>query len=681
MPRNINKIVLIVIASLIAVLTIIFAIIFRIKHIKNTSSLPTVLHTESSVSSSESAYSSAPTVSVPDDNGIKLVITNPPKGNFTVTEPAFTFKGTSDIEKPLTVNGKELPRNKDGSFSYDVSLNLGKNNFNFSHKDVSVTYIITYRYVVIQSFTPSGAQSYANGASFPVTAFARNNSKVTASFAGQTIDLTPQADSGTQPQDAFITYSGSFNLPSGNIKDIVYNPITFTATYNGITESFKSGKITCRKPDFIKDSDPSITPNGSLYTDVGSGVIAEIIHYEAETFDAFSTNDWSKPTNSYLPKGTVDYCSTNYLYHNSKGEQKEYAVLRCGKQVYTKRKDKPNTEVFPVIKTYIGTLPDHNEIEAVSLSSGTKHTELVFNTLWKAPFYFNIGPQNYKNPKYQEFEISQFTATYIDITFCYATVFKGELTIPADNPLFSSAQIIPNYDTNGNIIDTTVRLNLKKTSGFYGWNASYNNNGQLVFEFLNPSKISSAQNEYGVDLTGIKILIDVGHGGKDVGALGFDYVNHSEAKRNLILAKKIGSELLKLGATVYLTREEDVLSTTDDKIQKLKRIKPDLCIAIHHNSGNQSYLNGFDSYYFTPFSMNASYYVYKNTVSANLYKKYDLGWHYYYVARTTVCPVVLTENGYMSNSEDYQNIINNEVNNAKAQAITKGVAEYFLSIQ
>ena len=32
----------------------------------------------------------------------------------------------------------------------------------------------------------------------------------------------------------------------------------------------------------------------------------------------------------------------------------------------------------------------------------------------------------------------------------------------------------------------------------------------------------------------------------------------------------------------------------------------------------------------------------------------------------------LKENGY---------IINNEVNNAKAQAITKGVAEYFLFIQ
>lgn len=675
MEKKINKILLITLISSLVIITVVLAVLFRIKHLnsKANNSTQTNLNLQSSSTSSQS-------VSIPEENEIGLIISNPAKNVITVTEPEFTFTGTSDIGKPLTVNGQNIERKKNGSFSYKVNLNLGKNTFEFSHKDFSVTYTVTYRYVVIKSFTPSSSQSHPSGSTFTVTVIARNNSTVTAKFSDQNITLTPQLDASSKGADEFITYIGNFRLPDGNIKDIDYGPVTFTATYNGITESFKSGKIICKKPEYIKDSDPAVTPQGNNYIDVGSGIITEVINYEAETFDAYSTNDWSRPTNTYLPKGTVDYSSTEYVYHKG-DETKEYVVLRCGKQVYTNRKDKPHTTLLPVVKSYIGTLPDHNEIEAVSFEDWTSHSVLTINTMWKAPFTLNIGNQGYRNASFQDYRISQFTATYIDITFCYATVFKGEVTIPADNPLFSSAEIIPNHDKNGVVIDTTLRLHLKKTGGFYGWNAEYNAGGQLVFEFLNPAKVTVADNEYGVDLTGIKVLIDVGHGGKDIGAEGFDYINHNEAIQNLLLAKKLGRQLLQLGATVYLTREEDVTSSTDDKVQKLKRIKPDICIAIHHNSSTNRNANGFDSYYYTPFSMNAANFVYKNTIQTNLYQKNNLGWHYYYVARTTACPIVLTENGYISNLYDYQYIINEDANTIKAKAITKGIAEYFLSIQ
>lgn len=417
------------------------------------------------------------------------------------------------------------------------------------------------------------------------------------------------------------------------------------------------------------------------YLNISPGLIAEVIHFEAETFDALSTNDWSKPTNTYLPKGTVDYCSPDLIYSKGSGEKKEYAVLRCNKQIYTKNKNTPHTEKIQVAKIYEGTLPDHNEIGAVSLENGTSHSTLTLSTMWKAPFRFDIAPQNYNRPSSQDYKITDFTANYIDITFCYATVFSGELIIPEDNPLFSFATVIPNYDTNGNIVDTTLRLNLKKTGGFYGWNAFYNDQGQLIFEFLNPAKIAIAENEFGVDLTGVKILVDVGHGGKDVGAEGFDYLNNSEAKRNLILAKKLGDRLVGLGATVYLTREDDITSSNDDKLQKLERIKPDICISIHHNSSSNTKASGFDSCYFTPFSMKSAQFIYQNTAFSNIYQKNYLKWHYYFFARNTLCPIVLTENGYISNEFDYQNIINDDINNLKADAITRGIAEYFKSIQ
>ena len=51
------------------------------------------------------------------------------------------------------------------------------------------------------------------------------------------------------------------------------------------------------------------------------------------------------------------------------------------------------------------------------------------------------------------------------------------------------------------------------------------------------------------------------------------------------------------------------------------------------------------------------------------------------MCRTTNCPVVLTENGFMSNSYDYGNIVNEEANVQKAKAITRGIVDYFKSIQ
>lgn len=58
------------------------------------------------------------------------------------------------------------------------------------------------------------------------------------------------------------------------------------------------------------DYDPNATPNGGRYMNVGSGYIAEIVEYNAETFDGNVSDaslkdgsvDWSRPTNNYLPR-------------------------------------------------------------------------------------------------------------------------------------------------------------------------------------------------------------------------------------------------------------------------------------------------------------------------------------------------------------------------------------------
>ena len=600
---------------------------------------------------------------------------NPTKKNVTTTENFFTFQGKVNKEFPLTVNGKEVQLAEDGIFSVTVDLKEGKNTFKFTHNKVTYVYNVTYRYVIIKEYSPSNSQTYKSGSTLAVSVKARDGSKVTATFNGETVILKEytEQDEENKKSEVFADYIGSFKLPTITTNKNL-GKIVFKAEIDGKSESFKSGDIICQKAEIPVKYNPNAPVLGGKYLNVGTGKITEIISYEAETFDAYSTDDTSRPTNNYLPKGTVDYSAQGDVYYQSGNTKKEYAVLRCGRQVYTKRKNIPTNEIVAVVKEYSGTLPDHNEIKIDSFEIEGNHTVLTLDTLWKAPFYFDILPQSYANPKKQDYSVSKVTCNYIDITLCYTTVFEGNITIPKTNPLFSSAKIIKNKS------DYTIRLYLRKQGGFYGWDSHYNSKGQLVFEFLNPARVEKADNTYGADLTGVKVLIDVGHGGKDPGALSFSSSKYTEASQNLALANKIKAQLQSIGATVYMTRTSDTTSSNDQKIRMLKELKPDYCIAIHHDASNYSSPNGFGAFYSHSFAKKAAEFVYTHTKSTGLYKSSKLSWHYYYMARSSYCPVVLTENGFITNTYDFKHITSDASLNKKAMAITHAIADYFLSI-
>ena len=208
----------------------------------------------------------------------------------------------------------------------------------------------------------------------------------------------------------------------------------------------------------------------------------------------------------------------------------------------------------------------------------------------------------------------------------------------------------------------------------------------MEFYFLHPAQAKPSNNAYGADLSGIRIMLDVGHSPKVVGAFGLDPL-HPEGERNLYLARLLKTELESMGATVTLNRDDKTELHVDQRCLALKRAKPDLCIAIHHDSNSSARPNGFGAFHSTLFSANAAKYIYQRTIAANIYSasvennRNRLAWHYYFVARMSDCPVVLTENGFMSSPLDHAGIVSHAVNLQKARAIAWGVADYFLSIR
>lgn len=588
-----------------------------------------------------------------------------------------TFAGVSDVTQSLTVNGTEVSRNDDGSFTCEVPLAVGKNEIVFSHKGEQMSFQVERRFA-LKSFSPSGDQTYGSGAIIRFEVIARAESTVTAKLGENVITLTAtDSQPNTELPEGFVLYKGEHKLSANNTTDLDLGVITYTCVNGEVTETFASGKIICQKASSVITSNPSVTPSYGDYIDVGSGYVVEIVANTAETFDGDTLDDWSHPTNNYLPKGTLDYCSKDLIV---RGSQK-YVQMRCGRRVYWDKKNRPMATRVQVAQCYAMTLPDHNEIGFVSMESVGNHTVLILDTLWKAPFLFDILPQEYSNPNGgsgRDYQITEFTATHIDITLCYTTVFNGTVQIPEGNPIFKSAELIKNEK------DCVLRLHLKETGEFYGWDCYYNEAGQLCFEFLNPAKVTETDsNDYGVDLSDVTVMLDVGHGGHDGGAVGnLGGVQIAEAERNLHLAMAIRDELVKMGATVLFNREDDTTLKEIDRIQIVKNAKPDLCIAVHHNALDLQYAyhNGFETMYYTPFSKLATEHILAETKESGVYESAEMRWFNYYVARHTMCPVVLTENGYLSNEFDLTNIADTAANQKKAAAIAKGVANYFLEL-
>lgn len=446
-----------------------------------------------------------------------------------------------------------------------------------------------------------------------------------------------------------------------------------------------------------------VTPSDGNYVNVGSGYIAEVIQVNVETFDGDTYDDYSHPTNNYLPEGTVDYCSKELIY----GSGMKYVLLRSGHRVYYDKKVYPFeygfSKMIPEVKQYEGWLPDHNEIGVASLETVGRHSILTLDSLWKAPFYFETNQSGYSNPNggsSRDYAVSGNNITYVDITFCYATVFEGTLNIPADHPLFKSAELIKNKS------DYTLRLYLRKAGGFYGWHAYYNEQDQLCFQFLNPAKVTAAENKYGADLTGTTIMLDVGHGGVDGGAAAMRCPKcdkilvagevkknkcptcgtkvetyHTEADLNLLLANAIKAELESVGATVILNRSDNTALNVNVRQEKFLEVSPDVCIAIHQNSNDTKSVRGFYSYYYTPWSQMLAKNIYDYTKASGVYTRNFLQWKAnYFMNRQSVCPTMLTENGFMSNEKDLADMADPEKVEIKATAITHGIADYFLAI-
>ena len=192
------------------------------------------------------------------------------------------------------------------------------------------------------------------------------------------------------------------------------------------------------------------------------------------------------------------------------------------------------------------------------------------------------------------------------------------------------------------------------------------------------------------------IMVDAGHGGSDPGAMNG---THKEKVYTLQSAKRLQTQLEKLGFRVIMTRTGDTYPTLQERAALCKKYKPDLFISIHCNSSTNKTPAGIETYRAVPvggtetkgskvktekqsaneFDANSSrlaYEVQKGMIAATGGADRGVRHQAIYVIGNASCPAVLVEVGYLSNDAEVKKIASPDYQNKIVSGILAGLAGY-----
>ncbi len=598
-----------------------------------------------------------------------LTVAEPTEQHVVTNESSISLRGSADPNFPVLLNGEELTLTDHGYFALDRALTPGDNTFVFENKGVTTTYTVYYEVVIFQSVSPSTDMTLDGGASITVSAVALNGATVYATVNGTRVPMqvvAVQDDENAALEDSdYVTYAGVYTLPAGKEgKTQSLGAVTVYGSYSGQSATETGGRITVNalpvseNPTIEDVTLPDLDPiNPSTGGDaLASGTVLIITEDYAETFNGNTTDDYSRPTNAYLPKGTTDILAGT-AYDASSG--RHYYLLGCGRRVYQ-----------DTAKVYIngGTLSANTLTVGGVVVTGSQ-TVLTLSADWRVPFGLQLLPQAYGNPSRQDYNSTGQTTEYIDITFSYTTATEGEVNV-SGSPLFSAAEWITGEDNT-----TILRLHLTATARFYGYRVMWDNEGRLTFAFKHPTYVGG--NDAEQPLRGFKVVVDPGHGGHSYGTSGG---NLPEKRLALTYGLLLRDQLEALGATVIMTRDDDSDLSLLERTQITRASGADLFISLHMDGSSSATVGGCSVHYFTDYSRGIAKLVYDEMQA--VHKRYGSNrkrrfcWDPFYVTRISEMPSLLLECGFMTNADDLELLVTPDFQDALMAAVVKGVVTY-----
>ena len=605
-----------------------------------------------------------------------IQFSKPSSARVSSTESKYTFSGQCDQTYPLYCNGTEVPYSDLGIFTYECSLVQGENSFTFTYGSITKTFVVEYGIDIVRQVAPQGKTETTAGVAVEILALAHKDATVYAEVAGQRVSMVLtdrnafQQSEGTQD---YATFAGYYTMPAAASNMSLGNIVVY-GLLDGKTASMQGGEVYLiadqttilqqaaeleQQQNLISFYDAGSHGLLTGYTDSGNGtsLMCEILKDKTETTPASDANDYSSPLYTPLAKGTFDYVSGIVTYD----DELTY-ILRSGRKVYAKdaRLLSPGY-ALPV-----------NTVSASEVVVTANTTDFYISTLWAVPVNGLLLPQNYYTG-YQGriYNVSAFTAEYLDITFYYTGTGTGEFTQPASD-VISAMQWINNGDQT-----VTLRCYFAQPGKFYGYSVSLCEDGRFKLSIKNKHSA-----------TGKTVILDPGHGGSDPGAAGA-YTGVYESPITLTLASKVAAILQSQGIQVIMTRTDESDVTLNDRMLMARQYMPDAFVSIHCDSSTSASSSGTHTFYYESFSMPLAASIhaqmvgaYQNSIYAQGTTEYanaDKGIKFFpfQVTRVEECPSVLVECGFLSNATDCSILLTEACQDVLATAIANGIIVYF----
>lgn len=184
------------------------------------------------------------------------------------------------------------------------------------------------------------------------------------------------------------------------------------------------------------------------------------------------------------------------------------------------------------------------------------------------------------------------------------------------------------------------------------------------------------------------VLLDPGHGGKDVGTQSISKPRCQEKNLNLMTAKFVKMFLQRRGYRVLMTREDDTFISLDKRVQIANEVKPMIFVSIHYNAAPSSEAKGVEIFYHVSKDnkerTTASHKLAQSILKQVLFQTKALSRGVkngnYLVIRDTKIPAVLVEGGFVTNEAELQLLKDPTYLKRLAWGISKGIDDYLVNV-
>ena len=578
----------------------------------------------------------------------QLHLTYPPLQHTTTSDRLF-FIGTAPKDGLVSINGKTIDRSEMGHFAPSLPLQIGENTFNLQYKspdgDRSNDRQINVKVIRDPRITlPPKELGFIKDSLFPNVDIARQpnericfdaiatpNAKVLMRIGDREIPLLPRRRNIQLPPNSSVL--------TGNNQAIAESPSGY---FRGCTRFETAAQLG--QPQYeVRLGDRIIKEKAIGKVEILSPKnlqVAEVIAVNADARTGAST-DFSRLTP--LPKGTKAVIT---------GKQGDWLRLDYGGWVRKSMVEIEDGEVLP---------------RSIVKSINTKRfiTQVDKNNIWTE---LTI-PLEVPVP----IAIVQSDRTFM-LTLYNVTAQTDTISIAPDSIINKIDWAQPEPDK------VTYTINLKPKQQ-WGYKVRYEGTN-LVLSFKHPPIIASINSQESKPLKDIKILLDVGHGGKeDLGSRS--PTGYPEKDVTLITSQLLQTELQNRGAKVVMTRNDDSDVDLAARIAKINQEEPTLSISIHYNAlpddGDAINTVGVGAFWYNAQAEDFAKFI--NTYVANKLNRLNYGvyWNNLALARPTIAPSVLLELGFMINPVEFEWIIDPQQQKLLATTLADGITEWILN--